>query len=452
MIHESHSIVPPDPKLDYLQRIGLVILGIGISLMFASLFNVCEAIAVGATFWVSLTAIFAGGLTYGVRSHLKRQPGIQNNGMTRSSATSRGAIGWLIGVTFTSFYILYYWWPEHIIGLTRFFDPLSLLIRNRPADQWFVYGALYTIGVIIMGTKAILKYRHSRYQMIRTSSIIASQFFLAFLTPYLMERLNQPYFAPNYFWPLEYKVMMPGKVAELAEKGAVGHFIVSWAIIMTLIATPILTYYFGKRWYCSWVCGCGGLANTAGDSWRHLSNKSLTAWKFEKVSIYTVFVFVVVMTGFVWLTKAFGYFPEFSPKIHKVYGFLIGSVAAGVIGTGFYPILGTRVWCRFGCPMAAVLGIIQKMKSRFRVTTNGAQCISCGNCSTYCEMGIDVRWYAQRGQDIVRASCVGCGMCSAVCPRGVLQLENGPTDKRAEYQIDLLSPLKARKLEDKIDK
>ena len=116
---------------------------------------------------------------------------------------------------------------------------------------------------------------------------------------------------------------------------------------------------------------------------------------------------------------------------------------------GFYPLLGTRAWCRFGCPMAAILGIIQKFKSRFRITTNGAQCISCGNCSTYCEMGIDVRAYAQRGQDIVRASCVGCGMCSAVCPRGVLQLENGPTENREEYQMDLLGSAKARKLEDK---
>jgi ferredoxin len=27
---------------------------------------------------------------------------------------------------------------------------------------------------------------------------------------------------------------------------------------------------------------------------------------------------------------------------------------------------------------------------------NGGQCISCGNCSTYCEMGIDVRSYAEK--------------------------------------------------------
>ena len=47
-------------------------------------------------------------------------------------------------------------------------------------------------------------------------------------------------------------------------------------------------------------------------------------------------------------------------------------------------------------------------------------------------MGIDVRSYAQRGQDIVRASCVGCGICAEVCPRGVLRLENGDWKLRLE--------------------
>jgi ferredoxin len=51
-------------------------------------------------------------------------------------------------------------------------------------------------------------------------------------------------------------------------------------------------------------------------------------------------------------------------------------------------------------------------------------------------MGIDVRWYAQREQNIIRASCVGCGVCAAVCPRGVLRLENGDPNKRYNVVLE----------------
>ena len=127
-----------------------------------------------------------------------------------------------------------------------------------------------------------------------------------------------------------------------------------------------------------------------------------------------------------------------SYKLREWYGFGVGAAFSGVIGVGFYPLLGSRVWCRFGCPMAAILGLQQRLFSKFRITTNGGQCISCGNCSTYCEMGIDVRAYAQKGENIVRSSCVGCGICSAVCPRGVLKLENGAQKGRINANEILL--------------
>ena len=88
--------------------------------------------------------------------------------------------------------------------------------------------------------------------------------------------------------------------------------------------------------------------------------------------------------------------------------------------------------------MAAILGLQQRLFSKFRITTNGGQCISCGNCSNACEMGIDVRAYAQKGENIVRSSCVGCGICAAVCPRGVLKLENGAVENRINSNAGLL--------------
>jgi polyferredoxin len=196
-----------------------------------------------------------------------------------------------------------------------------------------------------------------------------------------------------------------------------------WSIAMLVVATPVLTYFYGKRWYCSWVCGCGALAETAGDGFRHLSSKSQLAWTIERWTIYPILVVITVLTALLWYLDIN---PDPTLQTHvatanKIYGFVIGGLFSGVVGIGFYPILGSRVWCRFGCPMAAILGIMQKYMSRFRIETNGSQCISCGNCSTYCEMGIDVRSYAQEGKDIKRASCVGCGVCVSVCPRGVLR-------------------------------
>jgi len=124
--------------------------------------------------------------------------------------------------------------------------------------------------------------------------------------------------------------------------------------------------------------------------------------------------------------------------VQSAYGFAIGAVFAGVIGVGLYPLMGTRVWCRFGCPMAALLGLIQKF-GRFRITVKKDMCISCGNCSTYCEMGIDVRAYAMANEDVKRAACVGCGICAHVCPRGVLKLEVRPDRFKAGTRVGVVA-------------
>jgi len=308
------------------------------------------------------------------------------------------------------------------------FNPLSEFIRNSPSDQWFVYGSFYTIALLVMGFKFIYKYRHNKYQIIRTISVMFFQLGLAWLLPAIMKSMYnyEPYL--TYFWPLDYDAIFPSTLSYLQTQGAFGTFFIFWGLVLTFVVTPVLTYFLGKRWYCSWVCGCGGLAETAGDPFRHLSDKSLKAWKIERWMIHSVLAAIIIITVLLLVDNGFKnqLLGESAKSIAKGYSFVIGMVFSGVVGVGFYPIMGSRVWCRFGCPMAAYMGLIQRFKSRFRITTNGAQCISCGNCSTYCEMGIDVRAYAQRGQNIVRASCVGCGVCAAVCPRGVLKLENGP--------------------------
>ncbi len=366
------------------------------------------------------------------------------NGKHSRTTTATKGLGWIglvTGLFLIGFYILLYFFPQYITNWTLMLDPISKSLSGAPASQWFLYGFLYTVVMIVMGTRMIIKYRHNRYQLVRTSSVIFFQTAFAFLIPEFMVRLNQPYMDLKNAWPLDYDFYYDYNINSLVGQGSefaiagwatsVGTIMFIWGVILTLVIVPLFTYFYGKRWYCSWVCGCGGLAETLGDPYRQLSDKSLTAWKVERYVIHGVLVFAVVMTGMVLYTYWTGSSKVLafdSYRVRSWYGFFIGSMFSGIVGTGFYPIMGNRVWCRFGCPLAGLMGLVQRFKSRFRITTNGGQCISCGNCSTYCEMGIDVRAYAQKGQDVVRASCVGCGICSAVCPRGVLRLENGSAD------------------------
>lgn len=391
-----------------------------------------------------------GALMY-ILPQLKDGPaGIKNNGIFFHAAMNRGWIGVIIGTFLISFYIFMYWFPQYIVNWVILVQPLySYISDGREASQWFLYGLLYCIAMLVMGTRMVIKYRHNKYQVVRSISVVFFQLGFAFIIPEILMNLNSgagwAWVDLKNMWPLDYDFFNNGGLIEYAKNeggqvvepvingGKIGLSILIWGIVLFVVGVPLMVYFFGKRWYCSWVCGCGGLAETLGDPFRHLSDKSLKAWKIERWMIHSVLVFAIIMTGlsiYTLFTAEWKVLGIETATIQKTYGFLIGSVFSGVVGTGFYPLMGNRVWCRFGCPLAAYLGIIQRFKSRFRITTNGGQCISCGNCSTYCEQGIDVRAYAQKGENIVRSSCVGCGICSAVCPRGVLKLENGPEEGR----------------------
>ena len=400
----------------------------------------------GAIFWPLVTALVSILIVYLVFIKERQKE------LSPARDAAPNIVGWLglmTGFYLIAFYVLLYWKSEYITNWVLLVDPISQKLNGGPASKWFLYGFMYCIAVVVMGIRMIAKYRHNKYQMVRTASVMFFQTCIAFLLPEILVRLNYPYFDFKNIWPLNYTFFFDYNIKGLIASGGLGIFMLVWGIVLTIVAVPLITYFFGKRWYCSWVCGCGGLAETMGDPFRQLSDKSLRAWKFERWIIHGVLVFAVVMTIMVLYTYFTGSSRILifdSNTVRSWYGFLIGAGFAGVVGTGFYPLMGNRTWCRFGCPLAAYLGLVQKFKSRFRITTNGGQCISCGNCSTYCEMGIDVRAYAQKGQDIVRSSCVGCGICSAVCPRGVLRLENGSKDiaTRAEKErnihiIDLLN-------------
>lgn len=92
---------------------------------------------------------------------------------------------------------------------------------------------------------------------------------------------------------------------------------------------------------------------------------------------------------------------------------------AGIIGVACYFWFSGRVWCRFACPLAALMHIYARF-SRFRILAEKKKCISCNVYTSVCHQGIDVMGFANKGRPMEDPQCVRCSACVQSCPTGVL--------------------------------
>ncbi|MCD6180680.1 MAG: 4Fe-4S binding protein [Bacteroidales bacterium] len=82
-----------------------------------------------------------------------------------------------------------------------------------------------------------------------------------------------------------------------------------------------------------------------------------------------------------------------------------------------------RAWCKYSCPVGALMGIVGKL-SPTSITRNEDACISCNICSNTCPMNIDVV-----KRDFVKdIDCQTCMKCVDACPvDNALDLKMKPT-------------------------
>lgn len=201
----------------------------------------------------------------------------------KNSAQRRGAWAWILSLALFGFYIVTYF--------TSLLDPAAATLHL--GSRWTIYGLLFTLAVLVGGVSFLKRHGNSRYHRVRTISVMTVQTLFAFSIPLIMELFNTKGYILSLFWPLKIDYFYPTYILDYPLP------LILYAFLGSLILMPVMAFLFGKRWYCSWVCGCGGLAETAGDPFRHLSNKGHKAWKFEQFSIHTVLVLAVITTALV---------------------------------------------------------------------------------------------------------------------------------------------------------
>ncbi len=294
----------------------------------------------------------------------------------------------------------------------------------------------------VFGIRALKRWgleRRDRFQIWRYVSLLSFQWIFFFIVPeflfqwaikyqWLGQLSHDPVFAQQawrsygivYAWPLFFYTFFynPHQIW------------VIWGLLLSFVIIPIFVIFHGKR-YCSWICGCGGLAETFGDRWRHLAPKGKTSIKWEWMNT-VILLFAVVATLLMVGKDVYGLFSKPAQESVKIYRLLADVWLVGILPVTLYPFLGGKVWCRYWCPLAKMMGLMSKFYarlgiSRFHITAND-KCIACYECSRNCQVGIDVMSYALK-QDVLdnkTSSCIGCGICVTVCPMDVLSFSPRP--------------------------
>ena len=130
-------------------------------------------------------------------------------------------------------------------------------------------------------------------------------------------------------------------------------------LLLTFVIIPIFVLFNGKR-YCSWICGCGGLAETFGDRWRHLAPKGKTAIRWEKMNL-SVLVVATLITVIMLVRDVYGIFGDVADWSIAVYRICVDVWLIGILPVTLYPFLGGKAWCRYWCPLAKLMDLMSNL-------------------------------------------------------------------------------------------
>lgn len=94
-------------------------------------------------------------------------------------------------------------------------------------------------------------------------------------------------------------------------------------------------------------------------------------------------------------------------------GFFLGTIFIGIV---LLNMVRERFWCRYICPLGAMLGLVSRWNI-FDVRINEEKCIKCGLCTIHCQTQAN----PYPNENWKSAECVYCLTCAAICPTNAVE-------------------------------
>jgi len=381
-----------------------------------------------------------------------------------------------------------HWFPFNVPAVLQSFgggiaaqsaDPRTLLgtLTIDLAQPGFFYSLAYTFVIIAFGIRRIRR-RKTQYVRLQTYSLMAFQLIPLLLLPYVILPLmgHNGWFDSGVLKSVADHLFPVVNYDHGREYWRAFGLILAWPLfiwnvftsqpmwwwlgisfLQTFVIIPLIVYRWGKGAYCGWVCSCGGLAETLGDSHRE---KMLHGPFWNRLNMLgqaiLVFASLIALLRFIswaapnssfgraaatWFSGLLSGWSLLGVEVN--YYHLVDIFLAGVIGLCMYFWFSGRVWCRFACPLAALMHIYARF-SRYRIFPEKKKCISCNVCTSVCHQGIDVMNFANKGLPMEDPECVRCSACVQMCPTGVLTFGRLDSAGKIIYDKLIASPVQLR--------
>jgi NosR/NirI family nitrous oxide reductase transcriptional regulator len=358
-------------------------------------------------------------------------------------------------------------------------DPRTLLgtLTIDMATPGFYYSIGYTLAIIGFGLRRI-KRRNTDYVRLQTYSLMGFQLIPLFLLPYIVLPLmgHNGWFDSGVMKTIADNLFPVVNYEHGREYWRAFGLVLAWPLffwnvftsqplwwwlgisfVQTFVIIPLIVYRWGKGAYCGWVCSCGGLAETMGDTHREKMPHG-PFWNRLNMTGQVILLAALLIAGFRfvgWMAPnsalgrtsmqlSSGLLNQWSVLgVELNYYHVVDIGIAGIIGLCMYFWFSGRVWCRFACPLAALMHIYARF-SKYRIFPEKKKCISCNVCTSVCHQGIDVMNFANKGMPMEDPECVRCSACVQMCPTGVLTFGRLDGDGKIIYDKLVASPVQMR--------
>ena len=188
----------------------------------------------------------------------------------------------------------------------------------------------------------------------------------------------------------------------------------------------VLTTLALRSFFCGWICPLGALQElvtaasqrlqrrvpslgravrtlrgraaplAAADRWLRHFKYLVLAWVLAGTAVYGVLVFRDVDPWHALIAVT---------KLESIGGLVV------LIATLLASIVVERAWCRYACPLGAIIGLLSRL-SPLKIEREASACLACDVCTKACPVGIPVHTVTH----VDSPQCISCLECIGACP------------------------------------